>query len=508
MFTANSIIEQNKYLKSNTYLVFTDAEKCFDKLWLKDGIFELWRCGTDIRDCCMIKRMNEYAEIVVKTPVGDTEPFCIEDIVRQGTVYGPQICIASMDKINIIGKDLTTYYGPNLVLEASIFIDDVTGMGGVSVANKLIYNCNIMEEKKKMTFNNREGKTEYMIIGKGRDEIRSVTTTVKKGHIPRVKEHKLVGSWINEEGRYGINIGKRTEKLQYMISSIKRRASPKKIGVYAVEARLRLAEVVIIPSILHNAEGFPTYKEEEIKQLESVQLKILTGILEMPQSTPYCALLMEVGWWTMRARLAYKKMMLYHNIVRSDKRRTIQKILNVQEKEARKTTWLNSVIVEIEKYNITLDPKESLKSTWKKEIKRKITEKVEKEIREKCMNSTKSRLVKEDGYGKKEYLLGKMSLAEVKKIMAVRMNMSKIPGNYKGKEGAMCPLCLSGEGQTEHYFECKMVHRLKKIWDVNQNDLSSMEVKKMKDVANFMEKVEVMIEPKQSRAWQSGDGTK
>ena len=92
--------------------------------------------------------------------------------------------------------------------------------------------------------------------------------------------------------------------------------------------------------------------------------------------------------------------------------------------------------------------------------------------------------------------------------MAVRMNMSKIPGNYKGKEGAMCPLCLSGEGQTEHYFECKMVHRLKKIWDVNQNDLTSMEVKKMKDVANFMEKVEVMIEPKQSRAWQSGDGTK
>ena len=225
--------------------------------------------------------------------------------------------------------------------------------GGVSLANKLIYNCNIMEEKKKMTFNNREGKTEYMIIGKGRDEIRSVTTTVKKGYIPRVKEHKLVGSWIDENGSYGINISKRIEKLQYMISSIKRRASPKKIGVYAVEARLRLAEVVIIPSILHNAEGFPTYKEEEIKQLESVQLKILTGILEMPQSTPYCALLMEVGWWTMRARLAYKKMMLYHNIVRSDKRRTIQKILNVQEKEARKTTWLNSVIVEIEKYHKT-----------------------------------------------------------------------------------------------------------------------------------------------------------
>ena len=335
-----------------------------------------------------------------------------------------------------------------------------------------------------------------------------MTTTVKKGYIPRVKEHKLVGSWIDENGSYGINISKRIEKLQYMISSIKRRASPKKIGVYTVEARLRLAEVVIIPSILHNAEGFPMYKEDEIKQLESVQLKVLTGILEMPQSTPYCALLMEVGWWTMRARLAYKKMMLYHNIVRSDKKRTIQKILSVQEKEARKTPWLNSVRVEIEKYDITLDPKESLKSTWKREIKRRITEKVEKEIREKCRNSTKSRIVKEDKYEKKEYLLGKVSLTEVKKIMTVRMNMSKIPGNYKRKAGAVCPLCHKEEGQTEHYFECRMVHRLKKVWGVNQNDLTSLEVEKMKDVANFMGKVEVMIEPKQSRTWQCGLGTK
>ena len=113
-----SVLEQNKYMKCRTYLVFTDAEKCFDKLWLKDGIFELWRCGTDVRDCVMIKKLNEKAEVVVKTAVGDTEPFYLNDIVRQGTVYGPQICIASMDKINIIGKDVTTYYGPSSSLRS------------------------------------------------------------------------------------------------------------------------------------------------------------------------------------------------------------------------------------------------------------------------------------------------------------------------------------------------------------------------------------------------------
>ena len=35
-----------------------------------------------------------------------------------------------------------------------------------------------------MTFNNKRGKTEYMVMGKGNDEIRTVTATIKKGHIP------------------------------------------------------------------------------------------------------------------------------------------------------------------------------------------------------------------------------------------------------------------------------------------------------------------------------------
>ena len=85
------------------------------------------------------------------------------------------------------------------------------------------------------------------------------------------------------------------------------------MGIYAVPLRLKLAEIVIIPSILHNAEAFPTYTENEVKQLDSVQHSILTGVLNLPMSTPYNALLMEVGWWTMRARLGYRKLMLYHN---------------------------------------------------------------------------------------------------------------------------------------------------------------------------------------------------
>ena len=55
---------------------------CFDKLWLEDGLNEFWRCGTNIRDCEIIRRMNEVPIIVIKTPLGPTEEIVVENIVR------------------------------------------------------------------------------------------------------------------------------------------------------------------------------------------------------------------------------------------------------------------------------------------------------------------------------------------------------------------------------------------------------------------------------------------
>ena len=79
------------------------------------------------------QRIEKKAVAIVRTPVGDTEPFTLHNIVRQGTVYGPQICAASMDKINLIGKDIVTYYTPELPIRAGVFVDDVNGAGEVTV---------------------------------------------------------------------------------------------------------------------------------------------------------------------------------------------------------------------------------------------------------------------------------------------------------------------------------------------------------------------------------------
>ena len=68
----------------------------------------------------------------------------MKNIVKQGTVYGPPICAASIDTINKIGYDAVTHYGPNVEVKIVAYVDDLGSAGSDVTANKTIQNCNIM----------------------------------------------------------------------------------------------------------------------------------------------------------------------------------------------------------------------------------------------------------------------------------------------------------------------------------------------------------------------------
>ena len=451
LFITYSVIERNRYMGKPTYVFYADAEKCFDKLWLDDAVIELWKRGTNIRDAMVIREMNKTAKIMIHTPVGDTDEIICENIVRQGTVYGPQLCGVSMGRVNDIGRGVTTMYGPNLVLQSTQFVDDVESAGSARVVNNTIHNCKIMEERKKMKFNNTNGKTEYIIVDPTKNP-ETITSEVKNGKVLRAKEHKYVGHWMDERGTYMINIEKNKTKVSTMIASVAAIGSMK-MGTMAAEVRLNLVNVIVMKSLLYNIETIPQLAPKEIKELEKVQHHILTKLLNIPKSTPYCGILLETGMWTMDARIDYSKLMLYHNIKNSDDQRIIKQIVEVQEEEVRETTWISDIRRILLKYEVENDVK-CLKSTWKKKVKEKIHEKVEKDVQEKCRNMKKVRVIKNDKLELKEYLK-KCTLQEASDIMRMRLHMSKIPSNY-GVDRNNCPLCGALEkAKTKHFFgEC------------------------------------------------------
>ena len=154
-----AIIERNIYLGKATMLTFADIEKCFDKIWLDDGLKELWKRGMNVCDVISLKRINERAKATIETPLGRTREITLKNTVKQGTVNGPPICGASVDTINCGGYNVVTHYGPDLQIQIGAYVDDLESAGSSSTANHTIKNCALMEERKKLTFNTDIGKS-------------------------------------------------------------------------------------------------------------------------------------------------------------------------------------------------------------------------------------------------------------------------------------------------------------------------------------------------------------
>ena len=73
-----------------------------------------------------------------------------------------------------------------------------------------------------------------------------------------------------------------------------------------------------------------------------MQGKIVRDLMEVPVTTPYQALLLELGIPTMKARVAYRKLMLYHNLSNSDEKRIARRVIEQQHRMDREGTWLES----------------------------------------------------------------------------------------------------------------------------------------------------------------------
>ena len=164
-----------------------------------------------------------------------------------------------------------------------------------------------------------------------------------------------------------------------------------------------MIETIIIKSLTHNVEAFATHTNKEIEELERVQAESLRKLLEVPCSTPYLPLLLETGMWTMKSRIAYKKLMLFHNIVNSSDERIISNIIRYQIENPRRGTWYSSIQVLLDRYNLKWSS-EIKKSQWKKAVKKQINLTTEEEIRKGC-DTTKGRTVARDKYETKQYLL-------------------------------------------------------------------------------------------------------
>ena len=83
----NTIIENQRAQKLNTYIFFADAVKCFDKLCLKDCLLEIYNLGYDPNTLKILYEMNRETDIIIRTPVGSTDNIQVNKVLEQGSIF-------------------------------------------------------------------------------------------------------------------------------------------------------------------------------------------------------------------------------------------------------------------------------------------------------------------------------------------------------------------------------------------------------------------------------------
>ena len=122
LFILKALFDHAKYLNKELWLTFHDIEKCFDSLWLEDCINSLWENGVKDDTVSLIDYLNEKANVVVKTPFGDTDPLSFVNIVKQGTVLRPVLNNVSLDRVC---KESYSHHLGSVEIRSLEFVDDI-----------------------------------------------------------------------------------------------------------------------------------------------------------------------------------------------------------------------------------------------------------------------------------------------------------------------------------------------------------------------------------------------
>ena len=450
-----AVIDEGKRLNKPVYLFFGDLVKCFDRLWLKDCINDLYDCGMRERELRMVYKLNAKAIFNVSTPAGVTKEITVEEIVKQGTVFGPKLCCASTGKINEgLNKKEVIY--PGSVAQAATFVDDINGNGRKEFVEAVMMNASRKEREKLWEFST--DKSKWMCIEGRKKDAEEISVEIKQGKIERTKKYKYVGNIVNDKGNMDEQLELMKDKASNTIREINRMCARNRVGIMEMEAKIFIYNMVGLTSVFHNIEGWSNMRKGDMEKLECLQGKILKGIFGLPKSTPYWGLLFEIDVWPIRLTIIYKRMMLYHNLVNSDKKRFARELIINQEMLKIERCWFANA--KDDGMSVGLELSEDAmrrisKEKWKETVKEKINIQFQHEVNQRRTEEGKMRFLHTNGINS---YLKEVYNEQARIALKIRLNMIEwIGGNY----GVTRPCNLCGEEDTtEHVFACKQVSLL------------------------------------------------
>ena len=442
---------------------------------------DLWDVGINDDKFAMIAKLDEHADVVVKTPCGTTDKFELEKAIMQGTVFAPIKCSIQIDTL---GRDCLAngdglYQYKNMVdVPGLSMVDDLIGVSTCSdEAVKLNAIINVKIESKKLRFSHT--KCFKLHIGK---KVSQCTHNLKshEENIKVVEKAVYLGDILNKDGTLDDTIADRKDKSIGKISQITTILSSITFGVFYMDTALILREAMLLNGIMTNSEIWYTVKDHHIKTLESADNDLLRKIFNAHSKTAIELLFLETAKIPIKFIISKRRLLYLWTLLKHKANELTHKVYNAQKTIQTKGDWFLMLDEERKKYKIELTDEEISKMSkyrFKVLVNKKVNYFAFNYLKEKASGHEKSlkifneinnnSVMKRAGYLKENMF----SKSDCQLLFMLRSMMLDVKSNFSNlyQNDLSCRTC-SDEGVVEneqHLLQCKML----------KSELSDPEVK-------------------------------
>lgn len=499
LFVVNGVVNEVINGKGeDTDLQIYDISKCFDSMWLKETLNDVYDTNIKNDKLALLYETNKKSEVAVKTPIGMTERNEMKEIIMQGGIFGGIFCALQMD---ILGKkNLQRDNGNNennenekedkklndkdifkyrecLQIPPLGFIDDCAGFSRCGTGS-LIMNVKTEETIKSKKLSLSNDKCHLMHFGKSKNQC--VKLKVKDSIMEKVQNEKYLGQYISSDGKNDKNIKERSNKGTSALCQVYSMLIEVSLGSFYFHIGLILRDTNVINGILFGAEAWYGVTEKQIKVLEDVDLNYMRKLFNAHSKTAKEAFHLETGKLPVKFILINRRLMYWFHIISRDPNSLLYKFYSVQKSSPVRHDWVTQIDQDKELVNLCLTDEEVIKMTkrkFKRIVKQKVISAALLHLNSVAETHSKSKnLIKSELKCEKYIMDPRFNTEEVQLLFQLRTRMFPVKSNFKNKHGnnLSCVLCKIELCDQAHQMSCHILQHFVPVLrsrNVDYNDV-------------------------------------
>ena len=470
IFIINAIMNQSKNNpKEAADIGVYDVYKCFDSLWLKECINDLFEAGLTNDKLVLLYQSNLSARVAIKTTSGITERFSISKTVMQGTVWSGLMCTASMDKLckSIYNNEelLFKYRGIVNIPPLEMVDDILTAVKCGEKSSDLNLAVNNFVEHKKLKLSAK--KCGNIHVGNKASKSKCPVKVVNGETMKESDKEKYLGDYLTSNANSKESLSARKARDYAILGEMSAILRDVPLGNRRTNIGLELRRAWFQNICLFNSEVWTGISENDLKDLGVIDNKILRVITGAHSKVPVEMLYIETSQLPISHVISVRRLIYWHTIIRRHKEEITSQVYNAMKDKPEKGDWIFLLKDDLNKIGLSLEDEESIvkltKYEFKKVVKNKIRELCKNEMECLKLSHEKVKFIQHINLDKPQEYLTSGAFSNSQKSILFNLR-SRCEGSFKDNFHKMysdytCQLCKLEVDTQEHALTCSIIRQ-------------------------------------------------